>query len=279
MRGDDTDGDAAKIRATITGTTQMHIDLFFGLPKQRIIRSRELIAYHKFELGRPKFSRAKSADDLPAPLRPVIRALQTERPHTPGNGALAPGQARYELHKTSFTVSLEVDQGEPFQTDPSLLTLVNEILYCNVTIGGWVCAMKPGHDAQELAAFTSERCITKYISKDDRATLLDRDWFIKGRFFCIAPRQEQFMQMLNQGGGYVIEFRAGPGRPIHRTYESEFTRVDSFLDGYLSGHNMNASDYRFAPLTGPDLVPGLLPARDAEGRWVPERESILASAK
>jgi len=254
----------------------MLLEFFFGLPNRRIIRTSELIAYHRFETRRPKFTRAKSPDELPAPVQRVLRALEAERHDTPGSAPLAPGRARYTLHKTAFTLNIETDNAEVFQTDPSLLTLTNETLYCSVTIGGWVCAMKPDEGAQELAAFTSERCIMKYISSQDRTLLLDADWFVKGRFFCIAPRPEQFMQILNQGNGYVIEFRAGPGRPINRTYESDLARIDRFLEGYLAGGNMNSGDYRFAPLTGPDPVPGLLPARDQEGRWVPERESILA---
>ncbi len=257
----------------------MQFDLFFGLPSKRIIRSRDLIAYHRYELGRPKFSRAKLPEDLPAPLQSVINALQAERPNTPGNGTLAPGHARYMLHKTAFTVTVEVESGDLFQTDPSLLTLANEIIYCNATAGGWVCAIKPETAPLELAAFTSERCILKYVTQDDRAVLLGKDWFIKGRFFCIAPQPAQFMQILNQGNGYVIEFRAGPARPIHRTYEDDLARIDGFLEGYLAGRNMNAGEYRFAPLTGPDdPAAGPFPARDPEGRWVPERESLLATA-
>ncbi|MFZ1991163.1 MAG: hypothetical protein WAW96_15500, partial [Alphaproteobacteria bacterium] len=249
-------------------------DLFFGLPGQRIIRSTELIAYYNFERSRPKFARAKSPADLPAPLQPIITSLRAERPAAIGDGVLGPSEGRYTLQKTSFIVSFATEQSAILRTDLKLLALQNEVLHCNVTAGGWIDAAKPKGQAKEITGFTSERGIMKYLSPEDRALLLDEDWFVPGRFFCIAPQPGQFMQILNQGGGYVIEFRANGDRPIGRTFEADYARVDKFLEGYLAGDNMNQGDYRFAPLTadaGPDSLP-----RDAEGRWMPARESILA---
>jgi hypothetical protein len=253
----------------------MTFDLLFGSPGQRIIRSTELIAYYNFERSRPKFARAKSPADLPRQLQPIIAALQAERPEAAGDSLLGPGEGRYTLQKTSFIVSFATEQSGILKTDLNLLALQNEALYCNVTAGGWLDAGRPKGEAKEIAAFTSERCIMKYIAPEDRALLLDEDWFVAGRFFCIAPQPGQFMQILNHGYGCVIEFRAGPERPINQAFEGNHARVDKFLEGYLAGHNMNEGDYRFTALTA-DANPELLPPRDAEGRWVPARESVLA---
>jgi len=253
----------------------MSFELFFGVPGQRIIRSTELIAYYNFERNRPKFARAKSPADLPAPLQPIIAALQAERPAAPDDGLLEPSQGRYTFQKTSFIVSFATEQSAILKTDLSVLALQNEVLYCNVTSGGWIDAARPKGEANELAGFTSERGITKYLRPEDRALLLDEDWFVPGRFFCIAPRPGQFMQIFNQGDGYVIEFRANGGRPIFRAFEGDHVRVDKFLEGYLAGNDMNQGDYRFAPLAA-DTGSDFLPPRDAEGRWMPPRESVLA---
>ena len=252
----------------------MTFDLFFGVPGQRVIRSTELIAYYNFERSRPKFALAKSPADLPAPLRPIIAALQAERPEATGAGLPAPSEARYTLKKSSFIVSFATEQSAILKTDLNLLALENEVLYCNVTSGGWIDAAKPKGEAKEIATFTSERCIMKYASVNDSLLLLDEDWFVPGRFFCIAPTPGHFMQILNQGLGYAIEFRAAGDRPIHYMFESDHARVDRFLKGYLSGDDMNQGDFRFTPLTADRR--DSLPSRDAEGRWVPARESILA---
>jgi hypothetical protein len=188
---------------------------------------------------------------------------------------LGPAQGRYTLYRTSFAVSFATEQSGVLKTDLSFLSLQNEALYCNVTTGGWIDAAKPAGETQEIAAFTSERCIMKYIAPADRTLLLDEDWFVPGKFFCVAPRPGQFMQILNQGLGYVIEFRAGPERPINRAFEGDHSQVDKFLEGYLAGQNMNQGDRRFTPLSA-DPNPELLPLRDAEGRWIPPRESVLA---
>jgi hypothetical protein len=255
----------------------MSFALFFGLPDHRVIRSIELRNYYDFETGRPKAACAKDALGLPEPLQRIYRALQYPYPQrTPGTSG-SQSSTSYTLFKTAFLLAVD---------DPSLQWAVDQVsgivseqeaLFFDVRNGGWLHAAKPTEDALALSGFTSERCVVKYACHADADLLLDPDWFVDGRFFCLSQSDEQFMQIINIDGIYHIEFRAGAGRPLFRGEENEPARIATFLDGYLAGRNMNDGDFKFSPAAGPDTGEIILPARDASGRWVPPRGFSIAS--
>lgn len=245
----------------------MSYDLFVALPDSRIIRKTELDTYYKAETARPNASRAKSASELPAALQKILSALQEKWPSAKENGSGK--SAGYALSKSSFLASFPDEDAAAAHELTRDLTFAHSALFHDPAKGGWLNAMAPPNAAIG-PAFTCERCILRFVTVEDLRELLSPDWFADGRFFCIAPGEAHFVQVLDHGGKFYIEYRAAPGRPVFRSVKEEIGSVAALLQGYLAGQDMNTPEYAFHTLVAPpDFDAGLPVRRDQQGRWMP----------
>jgi hypothetical protein len=246
----------------------MSYDLLIGLPQNRIIRSSELASYLNAERSTAKSQRAADLSELPARIQFVVHGLRTQ---WPGLRAFKPGLPAadppgYWLGPSSIYASFDPSQAARAHQAVTQLVIEHEAFYFDPASGGWLDAQRPQGDVIGIPGFTSERCVMQTVAMSDLDLLLDPKWLVEERFFCFAPGEAHFLQVLHHRDEIFIEFCSGLGRPIHRTRMTSLEPVAKLLAGYLRGEDMNTPENRFAPLGSANEDIGL-PTRDHHGRW------------
>ncbi len=204
----------------------MSFDLFVGKPNNRIIRKKELLDFYNHEMNQGHLIEV-SLQNIPHAIIAFSSQLAHDWPPLNPTGHLDntadiddEHSCDYNFNLNSLNMCFAWSQADEAYKSVKKLASQYELLFFNCSGTDWLNAYSQSHDKRSGSLFLSEEDKlgsgnqkwqggTTWIEKNDIDLLTDTTFFKPKTFFGFEFGDEEYMQTLNEGDHYAIEYRKG----------------------------------------------------------------------